>query len=201
MGDAMQGDLGIAVFLAILVSPFVLYIAVRMWFGSRREQRENAARAEANRLEAENFFERTAANGVTPIDTNLVLPPDEHAVLADDAVLFETRCHRVYGGAGTSIRGVHVGGGASQSRDSLRRIDSGTLVLTTARLVFDGTTENRSIKLADVLSATALLDAIEVSTQRRSKSMLFSVPNPQIWAPMIKSVASSKVAERSRTRS
>jgi hypothetical protein len=49
------------------------------------------------------------------------------------------------------------------------------------------------VKLGDVLSATALLDAIEVSTQKRGKSILLSVPNPLIWAPMIKHVTAAMI--------
>jgi hypothetical protein len=186
-------EYAVEVFVAILAAPIILLITVSHFANKRRERRESAARAESNRLEAEAFFNRVAAQGLEPVETDLILGADEHAVLFDVATLYETRSHRVYAGAGTSIKGLHVGGGASQTQDSLRRIEAGVLILTTARLVFDGTTENRTIKLRDILSVSPMLDAIEVSTQRRQKSMLFSVPNPQIWAPMIKNVASSKV--------
>jgi hypothetical protein len=187
----MDGNLGIALMVALLASPFVLYLLVRGWFGARKRRREEAERAAANQAEAAAYFERAAAaQGVEEVETNLILGADEHAVLTDPAALYETQTYRLYGGAGTRVRGLHLGAGASEQHTRLRRIDAGTLVLTTKRLVFDGTTENRSVKLADILSADPLLDAIEVSTQKRGKSMLLSVPNPLIWAPMIKAVAS-----------
>lgn len=182
----------VALAIVVLVLMFAIPLSIARWF-VRRSERRQRGRAEANQLEAEAFFQHLAAiDGVETVETSLILGVDEQAVLVDGATLFETRAFRTFGGAGTSVRGIHLGAGASEAHDRLRQIDSGTLVLTTKRLVFDGSRENRSIKLADILSAEALLDAIEVSTQRQGKSMLFAVPNPLIWAPMIKAVASRR---------
>jgi len=87
---------------------------------------------------------------------------------------------------------VYVGGGVSESEQRLKQIDSGTLTLTTKRLVFDGGRENRAIQLSDVLSVKPRTDAIEVSTAHRAKSLVFIVLNPVIWRLLIEHVASGK---------
>jgi hypothetical protein len=184
------------VVVLVLVSPLLLYIIVRWTMFARRQRREAAARAAANEVEAGVFLGRVAAEGLKTVWTDLVLGAGEHALLVDAATLYETRSYRIYAGAGTSIKGVHVGGGRSWSEEELRRIDAGTLVLTNKRLVFDGGVENRAIKLSDIVSAAPLADAIEVSTQKRGKSLIFTVPNPLIWAPIVKAVASGPVEIR-----
>jgi hypothetical protein len=194
-GD-LQGDLAIVAIVGILVSPFVLYIAVRMFFSHRRQRRANEERADANRREAESYFQRLSTEGGTAVQSSLIMSEGEYALLSDDATLFETRSYRVHAGGGTRIKGIYVGGGASDSRQAIREIGAGTLVLTNRRLVFDGSTENRTIKLTDILSASPMLDAIEVSTQKRQKSMIFAVPNPLIWAPMIQHAASGHIAPK-----
>jgi hypothetical protein len=180
----LKGLLAGVIFLAVIL--YYIWSKVRAPF----ERKKAKARAEALRAEAAAFFQRNA-DGIPAIETNLILGGDEHALLADQATLFESRAHRVYGGAGTSIQGLRLGAGASESRDSIRRIDDGTLTLTTSRLIFDGTRENRSIKLKDLLSVEVLLDAIEVSIEKRQKSVIFALPNPLIWGPVIKGAAKS----------
>jgi hypothetical protein len=70
-------------------------------------------------------------------------------LLQEQSALHETRAYRVSGGGGTRIGRIYVGGGMSESHQRLRAIDSGTLVLTNQRLVFDGASESRTIKLDD----------------------------------------------------
>ena len=108
-------------------------------------------------------------------------------------MLHETRAYRVYGGAGTRVGRIYVGGGASESHQRLREIDSGILVLTNQRLIFDGGHETRSVNLPDVISANAWSDAIEISSSRRQKNQICTVQNPIIWAQMIQMLASGKV--------
>lgn len=67
----------------------------------------------------------------------------------------------------------------------LQEIDSGRLVLTNKRLIFDGNTDNRFIKLDKILSVQSWLDAIEISIDGRAKSIFFLVNNPYIWAVLI----------------
>jgi hypothetical protein len=73
---ALSGDLAgillVVIPLAVLILPFVLYIAVRLWFGKRRERSEKAAKVEANRIEADDYFKKVALNGsVESVETSL----------------------------------------------------------------------------------------------------------------------------------
>jgi hypothetical protein len=124
-----------------------------------------------------------------PIRARLILKDGEHALLEEPSALIETRAYRVYSGAGTRIGRVYVGGGVSESRQRWSVIDQGTLTLTTKRLVFDGSQENRNVQLAHVLSVSPGSDVIEVSTQGRGKSQVYRVRNPLIWATAVHGVA------------
>ena len=68
------------------------------------------------------------------------------------------------------------------------------------RLVFDGTHENRSIRLSDLLSVNPWSDAVEVSSQRRAKSQIFRVSNPLIWTTIVESVVESVAAGKFTAR-
>jgi Bacterial protein of unknown function (DUF853) len=151
-------------------------------------------RQKRNREEAHSFFQAMDERKkllVTNVD--VVLKKGEMGLFQEPSVLLETRAYRIYGGLGTRIQGIYLGGGASESHQRLREIDSGILVLTDQRLIFDGRHENRSINLPDVISANAWSDAIEISSSRRQKSQIYTVQNPIIWAQMIQMLASGTV--------
>ena len=61
------------------------------------------------------------------------------------------------------MKGIYIGGGASSSVQGLKQIDSGTVTLTTKRLVFTGSMESRVVSIKDIVSVQWLRDAIEVS--------------------------------------
>ena len=172
-------------FLILLVIGVCIYIAIRIL-------NANAAKEalRVKRLEADAFLNNLAETKTLPeISVSIVLKKGETGILQEQSNLFETRAQRLYGGAGTRIEKIYVGGGASESVQRLRQIDSGTLVLTNQRLVFDGGSQNRATNLGDILSASAWQDAIEISSSRRQKSQVYSVSNPIIWASMIQNLA------------
>ena len=142
------------------------------------------------------FFVRYGdGRGVPSVSTALVLRKDEIAVLDEPSALYESRAYRVSAGAGTNIGGVRVGGGVSESEQHRKQIDAGRLTLTTSRLVFDGSMENRSIRLADVLSVEPFsANAIELSTEKQAKSLVLTVENP-----FIRAVAVQQLAARNKT--
>jgi hypothetical protein len=115
--------------------------------------------------------------------------------LDEESILFESRAYRVSGGAGTRIGRVWVGGGVSESQQRLKQIDSGRVTLTTMRLVFDGSMENRSIRLADIMSVEQWADAIEIGSHKRAKSLILRVNNPWIWSNMVKQFANHNSAQ------
>jgi hypothetical protein len=176
---------GFAVVLAIV-------IAVRLVSSTRqRVQREDIFRVQ--KLEAMAFLDRIEKTGkLPPPETNIIPQKGEVALLDEPSTFYESRSYRVGGGAGTRIGGVYVGGGVSQSQQRLKQIDTGRLTLTNKRLIFDGSMENRTLRLPDIVSVERWQDAIEVSTQRRAKSQVFVVENPVLWATMVKQVASGK---------
>src|SRR5215510_1532346 len=187
----------------------LLAIAVIVWIivavNSRAVKKDIEERQKRNRDEAYRFFleiEEQKKHPITQVD--VVLKEGEVGVLQAPSVLLETRAYRIYGGAGTRVGRIYLSGGASESHQRLREIDSGILVLTNKRLIFDGGHENRSIRLQDVISANAWSDAVEISSSRRQKSQIHTVQNPILWAEMIQMLASGKLevaANRALTES
>jgi hypothetical protein len=172
----------------------VVIIGIIKAVSSQTAKKEIEERQKRNRDEAYRFFvdiEQQKKLPVTQVD--VVLKEGEVGVFQEPSVLLETRAYRIYGGAGTRVGRIHVGGGVSESHDRLREIDSGILVLTNKRLIFDGGHENRSVNLPDLISANAWSDAIEISSSRRQKSQIYTVQNPIILAQMIQMLASGDV--------
>ncbi len=151
-------------------------------------------RQEAIGEEARHFFaDASKALCLPPVQTHIVLAPGEVAIRQESVQLHESRAVRLYGGVGTRIGKIYLGGGTSSSYQTIKPIDTGTLLLTTERLVFDGGKENRIVKAKEILSVQPSEDAIEVSTSRRQKSQVYTVSNPLIWATLIKTVAGGNV--------
>jgi DNA-directed RNA polymerase subunit RPC12/RpoP len=117
------------------------------------------------------------------------LGTDEIPLLHEPSKLIEARATRVYAGAGTSMQGIYVGGGQSTSVQSLKELDSGTLTLTTKRLIFTGSMESRVVNVKDVVSVNFFADAIEISTVRKAKRQVYLVRNPMMWGSLLLTVA------------
>jgi hypothetical protein len=127
---------------------------------------------------------------IEPIKTDLLLKEGEEAYLEEKATLLEARSVRYHSTKAVGFRvarEVYVGiaPGKSESQEEWRAIDEGIIALTNERLIFDGSKEERIIPLRKIISARPLLDSIEISTENRKKSMLFTVNNPLIWATLI----------------
>lgn len=122
------------------------------------------SQAKLNRLQAEakKFFDKLTTTGkISMSDAPLILGADEAALLHEPSKLIEARATRVYAGAGTRVKGIYIGGGESSSVQHLKQLDSGTLTLTTKRLVFTGSMESRVVNIKDVVSVEAIPDSIE----------------------------------------
>jgi hypothetical protein len=152
----------------------------------RRNEKRALLIAEANA-----FVHRVkAAKALAPITSNLLTKEGEEVFLETPTVLKETRSVREYHGSGGRVRimkGVSVGGGSgrSESHQEWRVVDQGKLTITGKRLIFNGGMGDRVIPIEKIISVDPTLDEIEISSESRSKSMLFSVPNPFIWATCI----------------
>ncbi|MGH7826681.1 MAG: hypothetical protein ACREQ7_16100 [Candidatus Binatia bacterium] len=186
-----MGEFGVAIGVLLAIAAVIGILAMS---NSHAKTKEVEERQRRNREQAQRFFTGLQGRETLPVtQVSVVLKEGELGVFEEPSVLFETRAYRLYGGGGTRLRGIYLGGGASESHQRLREIDSGTLVLTNMRLIFDGEHENRSLNLSEVLSANPWSDAVEISSSRRQKSQIYAVRNPIIWAQMIQLLASGKI--------
>jgi hypothetical protein len=145
--------------------------------------------AQLAQLQAEttDFLNRIEAGKFTPPQTTVMLTAGESALLNEPSRLLEARATRLYAGGGTRVQGIYVGGGQSTSVQNLKELDSGTLTLTTKRLVFTGSMESRVVKFKDIVSVQAMADAIELSIANRAKRQVYLVHNPILWGALLRS--------------
>ncbi|MEY2482685.1 MAG: hypothetical protein QOK24_1213 [Verrucomicrobiota bacterium] len=141
--------------------------------------------------EANTFFKSIESGKFTPPQTPVMLAAGESALLNEPSRLFEARATRLYAGAGTRVEGIYVGGGQSSSVQSLKELDSGTLTLTTQRLVFTGSMESRVVKFKDIVSVQGMADAIQLSIANRAKRQVYVVHNPILWGALLRSFSPS----------
>jgi len=146
------------------------------------------------RKEAKSFFrDMEARKRPRIVPVNVILKQGEVGILQESSMLYVMQTYHVHGG-GTRIRGVYIGRKSSESHQRLRHIDSGRIILTTQRLIFDGQWETRMTNLNDIIWASPLEDAIEVRFGRNQKSQIYIVRNPLIWAKTIQMLASRKIS-------
>lgn len=175
---------GVALLALIMIGAAVVFIA---WLGrSAANKRRQEARIARMRRDADAFFQEIRqANGLQPIATNL-LPKRGELVFWEGACdLYETRAVRHYesGSAGFRVaKGVYLGRtqGRSVSTQEWQRICTGRLSVSNQRIVFDGATTDRTLKLDKIISLNCMPDGIEVSVENRQKSMVFTVDNPVV---------------------
>jgi hypothetical protein len=115
----------------------------------------------------------------------------ETAFYSAPSALYETIAVRHYQSGHTGFRvakGVYLGGssGRSISSQEWSKIDSGTLTVTSKRLIFDGGTADRNAALTKILSAESRIDGVDVSVENRQKSMFFTAANPLVLATIIR---------------
>ena len=155
------------------------------------------ARADQLNAEAKEFFDKLLTTGKLSVPDNipLVLGADETALLHEPSKLIESRATRIYSGGGVRVmKGVYIGGGQSSSVQGLKKIGSGTLTLTTKRLVFTGSMESRVVSIKDIVSVEPLPDGIEVTTGKKAKRQIYSVHNPVIWTMLVRYAAEGKLS-------
>jgi hypothetical protein len=156
----------------------------------KRLSKEQAAQLQAEAME---LGHRIETGQFTPPDTPLILGKDEIALLNESSRLLEARATRLYAGGGTRVKGIYIGGGQSTSVQSLKELDSGTLTLTTKRLVFTGSMESRAANVKDIVSVEPAADAIQVST-KRAKRQVYLVRNPIIWTALLTTVTKGGIS-------
>ncbi|MEK6954748.1 MAG: hypothetical protein AABX01_07080 [Candidatus Micrarchaeota archaeon] len=77
-------------------------------------------------------------------------------------------------------RGVYLGGssGSSESFPTLKKIDRGTLTVTSKRIIFNGTYKNIEIKLDKINTLEPFSNAIEIGQENKQKTMVFTTEYP-----------------------
>jgi hypothetical protein len=150
--------------------------------------------------EAQAYLSEVRRLGKIPsINSGLMLSSGEEAFLQENTVLRETRAvrHSTGGFGGVRIaKGITVGGyrGSSESHQEWRTIDSGQLILTNKKLIFDGKDGNRNMPIEKIIGCDAFSSSIQISLDGKSKDMAFPVKNSYIWASMIQVIKSVKDA-------
>jgi hypothetical protein len=105
----------------------VVIIAIIKATRFQTAEKDIEERQRRNHDEAQRFFMDMEGRKQLPFtQVDVVLKEGEAGVFQEPSVLLETRAYRIYGGAGTRIGRIYVGGRASESHQRLREIDSGT---------------------------------------------------------------------------
>ena len=180
----------------ILVIGVVLMVglAFAVINASRKPKPLSPEKVDEQSAEAMAFLDKLNTGKFTPPNTPLVLAAEEIALLNEPSRLAEARATRVYAGGGTRVHGIYIGGGQSSSVQNLKELDSGTLTLTTKRLVFTGSMENRVANIKDIVSVEGFADAIEISTAKRAKRQVYFVRNGTLWGALVRTVVKGGVS-------
>jgi hypothetical protein len=182
--SSSSNDFGKIVGFGVVLLVALAFAAINATRKPKPISQEQVAQLQA---EAMAFLDKIEAGKLTPPETPLVLGAQETALLNEPSRLIEARATRVYAGAGTRVQGIYVGGGQSASSQTLKEVDSGTLTLTTKRLVFTGSMESRVVQFKDIVSVQAMGDAIELSIANKAKRQIYLVRNPIIWGALLRS--------------
>lgn len=113
------------------------------------------------------------------------------------AELFEERAVRTSQRAFGAVRvakGVYIGGSSGTSKlaySELTKVDTGTLLLTNKRLIYNGNFKNLEFELKEVSSIEEYKDAVKIAASNRKNIEFFKVAESHKWAVYIK-IAFSK---------
>lgn len=162
------------------------------WFGIKSKEEKAKEELQRQATEANEFAKKLDKDKDLPaISTNLILKSGEEAFIQADSTLYETRATSYYKGSSSGgglrvMNGVYMGGssrsGKSESKQELKSIDKGVLVLTNKRLIFSGLAEGRNIPLDKIISFDPKIDSILVTADNKTKKMYFTLTNSIIWA-------------------
>jgi hypothetical protein len=129
--------------------------------------------------------------------TNILLEQGECAIYSSQSTLHETRAVRYHVGGFAGFRvakGVYVGGssGRSLSEQEWDAIDDGQVTVTTRRVVFDGTKQDREVPLENIIAVNWTIKGVELTVDGRQKSMVISADNPVLAASIIMAASQDK---------
>lgn len=199
---------GIPLFLSIFngVEPMMIFSVVfyftflAIYFIKKSIERESMANDNALMVMAQQYIQGCAElNEIPAINTHVNISSDEIAYYQSDAQLHETKSVRTHTAGMVGYRltkRVFIGGarGQSESTEEWAHIDTGVLVVTGNRLIFDGEKTQRVVPLRDILSIEEGAEGLWVSSEKRTKTMLFPINNPYICSFIIRTLVGSSVA-------
>ncbi len=182
----MEGLLGL---IPLLIIGLIIYLLIS---SSKKKKRLRLESIQKANNEVIDYFNNIHQLKRIPLITpSILLKKGEEAYLESPVRLYEMKTIRKStrgGGAIRVARGIYIGGsnGISRSHNEFTEIDSGKLVLTNQRLVFDGETSTRSVKFEKVISSTLYTDGIEVSIEGKDKGQTYvGMNNPVLWNSLI----------------
>jgi hypothetical protein len=131
------------------------------------------------------------------VPTNVLLDQGEVAIYSAQSTLHETRAVRYHVGGFVGFRvakGIYIGGssGRSLSEQEWDAIDDGQMTITTRRVVFDGTKQDRQVPLENIVAVDWTIKGVELTVDGRQKSMVISTDNPVLAAAIIIAAAQDK---------
>lgn len=120
--------------------------------------------------------------------TKIIVKPNEkiHFYAPDVRFAEERSVRRSYGGGIRVMKGVYLGASQSEHHGEIREIDDGELMLTNQRLVFSGKIKKIEYPLKKIITIEEYKNGISIGFSSRNKAQIFCVPEPQFWAPMIR---------------
>lgn len=181
------------VVLIILIATVIVFFIYKSQTKQAEKETEHKKEIVNSRANAvKKFFNRVNQEKRLPvINTHIILKAGESAYLQENISFFETRKVTISNRGGGAVRiakGVYIGGakGISRSHDELREIDSGHLILTNKRVIFDGQTNTRDFKLEKIISVSEHYDGIEMAIEGKNKSLIFTgISNPFMWQALV----------------
>jgi hypothetical protein len=122
--------------------------------------------------------------------SNVLLEQGEVVIFSASSTLYETRAVRYHTGGFAGFRvakGVYVGGsrGRSLSEQEWHAVNDGQMTVTTRRVVFDGTQQDRQVWLDDLIAVDWTPNGVALTVDGRQKSMVLDCGNPLVAAALI----------------
>lgn len=175
---------GLFVFFLLIGSwPLSLIIAV-IWFVVDKSNEVKQQKLQQRVDQAKAFLDPIISSRTLPVvSVEVNLQKDEQCVYMEDNVqLAEERKVRIGRGSGASFRvtkgvWVHSFSGRNISQEQIKRVDTGSLFITTKRVIYLGKMHNKNIKYDDILATHQYTGAIEISVSRNGKNEYFIVKN------------------------
>lgn len=176
----------IAVVIGVVVAGFILGLPFVIIDAVRKHSRKKALiqRDERLRKEFSTWKQDVEKLGSLPqIKTSLIMNKGEYCFFCcTGCVLYEVRSARTssYVGASQGFgHGLRIGSGNgySTSQDVWHSIAVGTLTMTNKRVYFNGDKQDRNVNLREIMSIDFSPTTIELSCEKRQRSMVFSVSN------------------------